>query len=104
VPGKSDRDGFYRLDSSIQAPHKREGGPPYPDEARAAGVSGTVQVEIFIDETGNVVDTRVRESIPLLDAAAIETVRRWHYEPTLVNGRPVRIKMTVPVTFNLPRQ
>ena len=104
VPGERDKDGFYRVGASIKAPTRREGGPAYPDAARAAGVSGVVQLEIFIDQTGTVGGARVTQSIPLLDAAAIETVKRWHYAPTIVNGHAVPVKMIVPVTFNLPRQ
>jgi TonB family protein len=104
LPGQRDREGFYRVGQGVQAPHKLEGGPPYPEDARNAGVSGVVTVELSLDETGTVRDARVTQSIPLLDAAALETVRRWHYEPTLVNGRPVPIKMSVTVNFTLPRQ
>jgi periplasmic protein TonB len=41
----------------------------------------------------------VLRSIPLLDAAAIEAARKWRYEPTLLNGMPVPVIMTVPVIF-----
>ena len=102
--GKPDKDGFYRVGAGVQGPHKLEGGPPYPEEARNAGVSGTVTVEVSLDETGAVWDARVTHSIPLLDAAALETVRRWHYEPTIVKGRPVPVRMSVAVNFTLPRQ
>ncbi len=103
LPGQRDKDGFYRVGGDVQPPHKRQGGPPYPEEARNAGVSGTVVVEIFVDETGTVRGARIIQSVPLLDAAALETVRNWQYEPTLVGGRPVPIKMGVTVTFTLPR-
>jgi len=44
---------------------------------------------------------RVLRSIPLLDAAAIEAVRQWQYTPTLLNGVPVPVIMTVTVNFTL---
>jgi TonB family protein len=102
-PGQRDRDGFYHVGGNVQAPRKLEGGPPYPEDARNAGVSGPVIVELSLDETGTVRNARIAQSIPLLDAAALDTVRRWHYEPTIVNGRPVPIKMNVTVNFNLPK-
>jgi TonB family protein len=104
LPGQRDKDGFYHPGGDLQAPHKLETGPPYPEGARNAGVSGAVVVELSVDETGTVRGARIVQSIPLLDAAALETVKRWHYEPTVVNGRPVPIKMTVTVNFTLPRQ
>jgi protein TonB len=46
-------------------------------------------------------DVRVLRSIPLLDAAATEAVRQWQYTPTLLNGVPVPVIMTVTVNFTL---
>ena len=44
---------------------------------------------------------RVLRSIPLLDQAATDAVRQWEYTPTLLNGVPVPVIMTVTVTFTL---
>jgi protein TonB len=60
-----------------------------------------VVIEATIDETGKVRDMRVLRSIPLLDQAALDAVRQWEYEPTLLNGRPVPVIMTVTVNFAL---
>jgi TonB family protein len=46
---------------------------------------------------------RVTKSVPLLDAAAVDAVRAWRYTPTLLNGVPVSVLMTVKVTFRLQR-
>jgi periplasmic protein TonB len=46
-------------------------------------------------------DVRVLRSVPLLDAAATEAVRQWRFSPTLLNGEPVPIVMTVTVAFRL---
>ena len=46
-------------------------------------------------------DVKVLRSIPLLDAAAIEAVKQWQYTPTLLNGVPVPVIMTVTVNFTL---
>ena len=73
--------------------------PVYPEIARRAGVSGVVILEAVIDPNGNVTDVRVLRSIPLLDQAAMDAVRQWKYEPTLLNGVPVPIVMTVTVRF-----
>ena len=70
-----------------------------PETARNAGISGVVILEITVDIDGTVKDARVLRSIPLLDDAALEAARQWRYEPTMLNGRPVPIVMTVTVPF-----
>jgi protein TonB len=75
--------------------------PVYPRIAREARVQGIVRVETTIDAEGEVVDLRVVDSVPLLDAAAIEAVRQWRYEPTYLNGTPVPVLLTVEVVFQL---
>ena len=50
---------------------------------------------------GKIEGTHVLRSIPFLDAAAVEAVRQWEYTPTLLNGSPVSLLMTVIVTFTL---
>lgn len=73
--------------------------PVYPEIARRARVSGTVILEARIDPNGNVINTEVLRSIPLLDQAAIDAVRQWKYEPALLHGVPVPIVVTVTVIF-----
>jgi protein TonB len=75
--------------------------PVYPQIARAARVEGVVILEATIDARGRVVDVRVLRSVPLLDQAAMDAVRQWIYTPTLLNGAPVPIVMTVTVNFRL---
>jgi protein TonB len=73
----------------------------YPLTARAAHKEGLVIIEATIDEQGNVTDTQLLRSIPLLDEAALVAVRQWKFSPTLLNGMPVPIVMTVTVNFAL---
>jgi len=77
--------------------------PVYPVLARSTQVEGVVIIDATIDEQGQVVDARVLRSIPLLDEAAVSAVRRWKFSPTLLNGVPVPIVMTVTVNFQLTR-
>jgi protein TonB len=58
-------------------------------------------LECLIDPRGHVVDVKVLRGLPLLDDAATEAVRQWVYTPTLVNGVPTPVIMTVTVTFRL---
>ena len=73
--------------------------PVWPDEARRAGVQGIVIVEFTVDVDGTVADARILRGIPLLEKAALDCVRQWRYEPTLLNGRPTPFRMTAAVTF-----
>jgi TonB family protein len=75
--------------------------PVYPPDAQQARVQGNVVVEAVIGVDGKVVATRIVQSIPMLDAAAIEAVKQWEYEPTIFEGKPVSVFMTVNVTFSL---
>ena len=67
----------------------------------AARVQGVVILEAVIGPNGNVTDVKVLRSVALLDDAAIEAVRQWVYTPTLLNGVPVPVIMTVTVNFTM---
>ena len=77
----------------------RDVKPIYPDAAREANIRGVVIVEMTVGVDGSVMDARVVRSIPLLDAAALDAVRQWQYEPFLMNGMPVPVIVTVTVPF-----
>jgi protein TonB len=92
----------YRPGGLIREPRKlADVAPIYPDIARAARVEGLVILEATIDERGFVTDARVLRSVPLLDAAALAALKQWRYTPTLLNGTPVRVLMTVTFRFTL---
>ena len=59
-----------------------------------------VPCEVVINESGDVGDAKVVRSIPLLDDAALKAARDWHFEPTMVNGQAVPVRMTVTVNFS----
>jgi protein TonB len=91
-----------RLSSGMQAPRKIvDVTPTYPAIARTARVEGVVILEAVIDASGRVESVHVLRSIPLLDQAAMDAVRQWKFTPTLLNGTPVPIVMTVTVNFTL---
>jgi periplasmic protein TonB len=90
----------YRVSQGIRQPAKiRDVQPAYPTIAQSARVQGVVILEAIIGVDGRVQEARVLRSIPLLDQAALAAVRQWVYTPTLLNGVPVPIVMTVTVTF-----
>ncbi len=75
--------------------------PVYPHDAFVQKVQGEVLLEILIDATGEVTRTRVLQSIPQLDAAAMRCVKEWRFEPALRGGRPVAIIAHAPVRFSI---
>jgi protein TonB len=91
-----------RTGTGVEPPLKiRHVVPEYPGMARTIGLEGVVIIECRVDVGGAVVDARVLRGHPLLDPAALEAVRQWRYRPTLLNGQPVSVVMTVTVRFQL---
>jgi protein TonB len=86
----------------LKPPTKLKNVPPvYPPIAQEAKVAGIVIIEARIEPDGTVSRTRVLKSIPLLDEAAQNAVRQWEFTPTLLNGNPTAVIMTVTVNFTL---
>jgi protein TonB len=91
-----------RVGGQIKEPKKLKNvNPVYPDIARQARVQGVVILECTISPQGKVTEVKVLRGIPLLDQAATDAVRQWVYTPTLLNGVPVPVIMTVTVNFKL---
>ena len=89
-----------RVGGNIRAPQKvKHVDGALPEEARQAGVRGTVILEIVIGADGTVQQAKVLRGIPLLDQAAVDAAKQWVYEPTHLNGSPVPVIMTATVTF-----
>ena len=77
--------------------------PAYPQAMRDAGLEGVVPIEALIGRDGAVVSVRVisAQVHPAFAKAAVDAVRQWQFESTLLNGEPVEVVMTVSVRFNL---
>jgi TonB family protein len=75
--------------------------PAYPELAREAGIEGLVVVKALVCITGRVSETRVVQSVPMLDAAASDAVRQWIFRPAVRNEAPIAVWVTVPVRFSL---
>ena len=96
---------IHRVGGAIREPRKIVDAPVvYPEIARQARVEGLVILEATIDERGFVTGARVLRSRPMLDAAALAAVRQWRYTPTLLNGVPVPVLMTITFNFQLSAQ
>jgi protein TonB len=91
-----------RAGGNIREPKKIvDVAPVYPRIAQDAQVQGVVILEAIIGTDGRVDRVRVLRSIPLLDEAAVAAVKQWRYTPTLLNGMPVPVLMTITVNFRL---
>jgi TonB family protein len=75
--------------------------PIYPELARESRVQGTVVVQALVGKDGRVKDTRVAESVSLLDDAALDCVKQWVFKPALARGAPVAVWVAIPVRFKL---
>jgi TonB family protein len=73
--------------------------PVYPQLAQDAKISGVVIMEVVIDTTGGIRDAKVLRSVPMLDQAALDAVKQWRFTPTLLNGAPQEVIMTVTMNF-----
>jgi len=93
-----------RVGGNIRAPRKVvDHKPVYPKRMVEAGLEGTVSVEAVIGLDGRVARARATtgQAHPELAQAAVDAVRQWRFEPTLLNGAPIEVVMTVSVDFSL---
>jgi TonB family protein len=89
--------------SEVPAPKRTKFvSPQYPADAQARGLRGIVILELIIDTAGKVASAIVTRSVPPFDEAALVAARQWEYEVTRVDGKPVTVRLSVPITFTMP--
>jgi protein TonB len=77
--------------------------PTYPSELYRARREATVYVVFQVDPQGRVLEPTVQKSTdPAFEAAALEAVKQWRFEPGTRNGKAVSFKMRQPITFRPP--
>jgi protein TonB len=81
----------------------RQVQPAYPALARQARISGSVRLTAIIGRDGAIRNLEVMSGHPLLTAAALEAVKQWVYQPTLLNREPVEVVTRIDVNFTLSR-
>ncbi|HXH40731.1 MAG TPA: energy transducer TonB [Thermoanaerobaculia bacterium] len=98
----ADHDGPLRVGGDVKAPvvvNRVE--PLYTDEARRAGISGIVILEVVIDRNGVVTKADVLKPLPFgLDQAAVDAVKQWKFRPGTLNGVPVDVIFNLTMNFN----
>ncbi|MEC7947826.1 MAG: energy transducer TonB [Myxococcota bacterium] len=89
-------------DAVDEAPRPVSRTPPrYPERARKKGISGRVELSLLISAAGAVQDARVLSASPagVFEEAALAAVRGWRFRPAMYEGRPVSIRVTLPLSF-----
>jgi len=79
-----------------------QGEVQYPEFAKKAGIEGRVFVQFVVDEDGNVQNPKVTRGVhKLLNEEAIRAVKQQKFKPGKQRGKPVKVQMSLPVTFRL---
>jgi TonB family protein len=73
--------------------------PPYPPVARAVRASGSVSVQVLIDEQGNVISASAVSGHPLLRASAVAAAHGAKFSPTVLSGQPVKVSGVITYNF-----
>jgi len=101
VPKPNVGSGQIWVDEQVEAEKLISSAPPeYPPLAKMARIQGTVRLAATISKDGTIQNLKVIAGHPLLVKAALESVQRWRYEPTLLNGQPVEVVTTIAVPFD----
>jgi len=79
----------------------RQPRPNYPPLAKQARISGVVKLSAVIGKDGTIKELQVVSGHPLLVPSALEAVKQWVYQPTLLNGEPVEVQTQIDVNFTL---
>lgn len=95
----------HRVGGDVKAPRViRRVEPVYPDEAREAGISGVVILEVIIDKTGRLRSVEVLKGLRSgIDQAAVNAVKQWTFEPATLNGEPVDVFFNLSLNFRLDK-
>jgi periplasmic protein TonB len=101
-PPKPKPNGPIRVGGNVQAARIiNRVQPMYPPLARQTRISGTVRLHAIIGKDGTIQQLEVMSGHPLLQQSALDAVRQWRYQPTLLNGDPVEVDTTIDVIFSL---
>lgn len=95
--------GVYHVGGGISAPKAISApDPEYTEEARRAKAQGTCVLWLIVDAAGHPRDIRVARGLGYgLDAKAVEAVKQWRFAPSLKDGKPVDVQISVEVAFHL---
>ncbi|MBI3663366.1 MAG: TonB family protein [Acidobacteria bacterium] len=91
-----------RVGGRVMAPRAIAAPDPiYPSLAKQARIQGDVVIDAVIDVKGNIVEMQVISGHPLLVPSALDALRKWKYQPTILNDEPVPVQLVVTIKFRL---
>ena len=88
-------------DAAPPMPAKSNVPPAYPEVARAGGKTDTVILKVIILANGNVGDVQVMRGEEPFTSVAVESVKKWHYEPAKYRGQPITVYQIIKIPFKL---
>lgn len=92
------------VSAAVMAGNKISGpSPEYPEEAKKAGIEGTIVLKATINKEGTVENLVVVSGPKELQKSALDAVRQWTYKPYLLNGEPIEVQTTVNVIYSLAK-
>jgi TonB family protein len=94
--------GAVRIGNGVAPPVKvKDVAALYPPVAKSARVQGVVTLDVRVEPDGHVSNAQVIEGPPLLQRAAFDAVKQWEFTPTILNGKPIAVLITVTLDFKL---
>lgn len=76
--------------------------PRYPESLKREGISGVVAVILVIDEKGTITDASISKSSHHdFEKPALDAVKTWKFKPAKKDGNPVKVRVTIPLRFNV---
>lgn len=91
-----------RISSVVMRTKLIKAAPPkYPEEARKKNIQGIVTLDIVVGRNGHVKSAKVTDGPKELTKAAVNAVKHWRYQPTLLKGKPIEVETSVEVGFKL---
>jgi TonB family protein len=97
---KADESGFIQVDKAPALISELK--PVYPNEAKLSGIEGSVYLKLLIDENGNVAKAKVERGVKdILDNSALTAVKKAKFSPAMVNSKPIKVWVVLPISFKL---
>ncbi|MFA5803604.1 MAG: energy transducer TonB [Melioribacteraceae bacterium] len=97
---KADESGFIEVDKAPELISQLK--PAYPQLAKLSGIQGTVYLKLLIDEKGNVDQAIVLQGVKdMIDEAALASAKEAKFSPAMLNNKPVKVWVILPVAFKL---
>ena len=102
LPNRPKPKGEIKVVSELRGRAIRKPKPIYPKEAKATKVSGTVKVDVVIDEKGRVIWAGAVTGEPMLQEASRRAACRARYSPTVISSRAVKTQTSIRYNFVFP--